>query len=99
MAIKLPVRSPFATAVIRDPSKHAHDVQYAHAFVTCPFFDGVAETDIAIQLIPRLARPFQVENLLMQIDHVRAQCDLILYSSWRVMADVDEIDILLDDPV
>ena len=40
-----------------------------HRVEGSPFSDFVAEANIAIELVPRLALPNQIEHLLVQIDH------------------------------
>jgi hypothetical protein len=48
---------PFASTVVRNPSVHAQDVQGAHRVEVDPFPHVIAESDIAIKLVPRLASP------------------------------------------
>jgi hypothetical protein len=48
---------PFTATVVRNPSVHAQDVQGAHRVEADPFPHLIAESDIAIKLVPRLAGP------------------------------------------
>jgi hypothetical protein len=48
---------PFTATVVRNPSVHAQDVQGAHRVEADPFPHVIAESDIAIKLVPRLAGP------------------------------------------
>jgi hypothetical protein len=48
---------PVTATVVRNPSVHAQDVQGAHRVEVDPFPHVIAESDIAIKLVPRLAGP------------------------------------------
>jgi hypothetical protein len=58
--------------MVRDPSIHAEHIQRVHGVEGSPLPDFVAEADISIKLIPKLARPYEVKYLLMQVDQVSA---------------------------
>jgi hypothetical protein len=59
--------SPFTATVIRDPPVHAHHVQGVYGVIAKTLPDVIAEADVAIELLPGLARPHEVPHLLMQI--------------------------------
>jgi hypothetical protein len=85
--------------MVRDPAVHPHDVERLHRAEWGPVADLRAELDVAIKLVPGLAGANEIVHLLMQVDHVSPLGDNVGLSRGSVVPDVDNIDILLDDPV
>lgn len=60
------------------PSVHAEHIQRVHGVEGSPLPDFVAEADISIKLVPKLAQPYKVEYLLMQVDQVRVALEPVV---------------------
>ena len=87
--------SPCTATVVLDPPVHAQHVQCVHGIIGNPLLDFVAKADVAIELIPGLARPYEIQHLLMQVDHVGTQCHFVSLRSWGIVPD---IEVLQDVP-
>jgi hypothetical protein len=70
-----------------------------HRIERGPSPDLVREVNASVKLIPRLACSYEVENLLVQIDQVYPFGGDVGFRGWRIVADVDDVYILLQYPI